>query len=772
MRVSKFIKVHKDVLIEYIYDDGNNISEPYKILLNIRDNSLSYVAASASSTGNSQTNQLHLLDSVTGNYGLVNTTNYSFLQLRDYASGFPIRHDKIKVHIPVNYTFGENLGFYMKIIGFDFNNQNAYSFANFYFDITNIDQSSLLEYNSPPFLFQEKLWGKNITFEVPSLYAVARQRVGNSVRANSINANLSNNAGFSLTAPIFLEFSFLQQKRTVNRVTTYTVAPKIQVSLPQAPDFENLGVMIAHSKVGDFFEIYGTFNGDINQFDDFINGSVQLGNRYYVTYTITLFEQNIRGKTFTITVLDNFNEKIEYRPIIKYSTTTAIIDVEMNIIDAVDNTSIYRRASYGMLQDEVAKYSLFLMKINLANASKPKIYNIKSPEGAGIFGQTGQNRKLEEMKRNVVLEPVKINYTVLADKFNVVAKSDNVLVGSKNFYGIGKLEIILQPFDNIIQFKIAKDVTQTNPGTANNLVTKPEYMDMTNMGEIKFIIKDDKVTFETGLYFASNEVDLANGFVVFKIPSSRMNDIKKIADGGNRLFYVISRTDTGTTVVYSGLFKIFDTLQNINLLADKVNQAQDSFVVLPDSQIGGVANVTRRTVTNVIPAGAIKTSGSFTPTTNANQNNNNQSNQTNNTSSDSSSKSSLRMGLQVFEVNTDSSLSVNGYAFTSNNIKAVLNLPSAPINLTMKGDSLYANGGLLERLEPLAKKLELRYINTPELKTVYDQIQNDFKTTQLSVTTTSSKAGKLVGTSSVKLRENMDGTVKGGAKKAGKLGKN
>ena len=36
MRVSKYIKAHKDILLEYIYDDGNNISEKYDILLNIK----------------------------------------------------------------------------------------------------------------------------------------------------------------------------------------------------------------------------------------------------------------------------------------------------------------------------------------------------------------------------------------------------------------------------------------------------------------------------------------------------------------------------------------------------------------------------------------------------------------------------------------------------------------------------------------------------------------------------------------------------------------
>lgn len=44
MKVSKFIKVHKDVLLEYVYDDNNNIGDPYKILVNIKDNNYSYVA--------------------------------------------------------------------------------------------------------------------------------------------------------------------------------------------------------------------------------------------------------------------------------------------------------------------------------------------------------------------------------------------------------------------------------------------------------------------------------------------------------------------------------------------------------------------------------------------------------------------------------------------------------------------------------------------------------------------------------------------------------
>ena len=137
--------------------------------------------------------------------------------------------------------------------------------------------------------------------------------------------------------------------------------------------------MVKHSTEGDFFEIYGTYNDNIAEFKKFIDDSVKMGHRYYVQYNVTTYEQNIRGKTTTVTVHDGFNETIEYRPIIKFSTTSAIIDVEMRLIDSVDDSYILRRASYGMLQDEVSKYSTSMLKINLLELviSKPYYSIIK-----------------------------------------------------------------------------------------------------------------------------------------------------------------------------------------------------------------------------------------------------------------------------------------------------------------------------------------------------------------------------------------------------------
>ena len=409
-KISKFVKIHKDVLLEYIYNDGNLIGEAYDILVNSRDQTYSYIANDSSGTNNTVGNQLFKIDQIANKYGKVNPDYYSFLQLKNYGSSIPVRHDTIKIHLPINYTFGEYLGFYIKVYAFDYQNRETYDLSNFYFDMTDVNQQYLLNFSSPPLLFQEKLWGKNIQIEIPAVSEVAAQRVNNRPKDNSINANLTNGTGLSLTAPVFIEYQFITSIQTVNGVTTYLTTPKTVITVPQSPEFEKLGVVIKESTQGDFFEIYGTYNDSIGEFNQFINNSVELGNRYYVQYTITMYEQNIRGKSSTFTVTDNFNETIEFRPIIKYSTTTAIIDVEMRLIDAVDESYIIRNASYGMLQDQVSKYSLSLMKINLKNAHKPKIYNIKNsidPSLVGSANALGLGKKtqaVDQMQMLVLVE--------------------------------------------------------------------------------------------------------------------------------------------------------------------------------------------------------------------------------------------------------------------------------------------------------------------------------------------------------------------------------
>ena len=579
-KISKYVKLDKDILLEYVYNDGNLIGEQYKILVDSRTRRQSYVAGDTSATGNTGLNQLFSLDSITGKYGKVNTDYYSYLQYKNYSSGTPVRHDTLRFHIPVNWTFGENLGFYVKVYTFDSNNEKTYDISNFYFDMTNVDQQYMMSFSTPALLFQEKLWGKSIAIDIPAPSEVAAQLANGVAKPNSLNYNLTNGVGISSTSPIFIDFYFIKSIQVINGVTSYTLGQKVSTTVPQTPEFERLGLKIEHSKNGDFFEIYGTYNENITEFKKFIEDSVRIGRKYYVQYNLTMYEQNVRGKTTTVTILNNFNETVDYRPIIKYSTTTAILDVEMRLIDLVDDSYILRRASYGMLQDEVAKYSLNLMKINLANAMKPKVYNIKNSIDASLLGKTNaMGRTTMPMGRSgagfkvgiaknkgnptglpvspdinmgTMMETIKVPYPVLVEKFNVVGKSDNALISNNTFYGNGKMQVQIYPFDNILKFIIASGDVNT-----------PNYLDMSGLGEIKLVIKNDIQSVEFPLMIESTDIDLKIGQVVFKIPQSKFMNVKKIFTSGVNLFYITATNQSNTTLIYTGLFQIFDTTSNV-----------------------------------------------------------------------------------------------------------------------------------------------------------------------------------------------------------------
>jgi hypothetical protein len=91
-KLSKFIKLEKNILLEYIYNDSNLISEPYNIVVNSKYKSNSYIAADSSITNNTQNNQLFKIDTISSRYGKLDTDNYSFLQIKNYSSGNPIQH--------------------------------------------------------------------------------------------------------------------------------------------------------------------------------------------------------------------------------------------------------------------------------------------------------------------------------------------------------------------------------------------------------------------------------------------------------------------------------------------------------------------------------------------------------------------------------------------------------------------------------------------------------------------------------------------------------
>jgi hypothetical protein len=273
-----------------------------------------------------------------------------------------------------------------------------------------------------------------------------------------------------------------------------------------------------------------------------------------------------------------------------------------------------------MLQDEVAKYALKLIKINLDKASKPKIYNIKNAIDPSLVGLSnsmgslklkqrppmpaqqisassagsilGNSTNISEVSQTlnqlgtspintgglvsnaptnvssaggtnnitpgsggVVIETVQVPFPVLVDRYEIIAKSENALFNSKTFFGMGKIQILLYPFDNVVRFSIA-----------SGLSTSPAYFDLSRFDQIRLTFKSDKTEVSFPLYIEAGVVDLKGGQCVFKVTQNKFQDIKKIYDSGINIFYITGTSKSNTSVIYTGLFKIFDNKVNVSEL--------------------------------------------------------------------------------------------------------------------------------------------------------------------------------------------------------------
>jgi hypothetical protein len=160
------------------------------------------------------------------------------------------------------------------------------------------------------------------------------------------------------------------------------------------------------------------------------------------------------------------------------------------------------------------------------------------------------------------------------------------------FYGFGKIQILLYPFDNVVKFYIA-----TGPDS------KPEYFNLTGISEISFVIKNDQNQITFPLFTESGDINLAIGQVVFKVNQNRFNEIKKIYDSGVNVFYITGKSQSTTSVIYTGLFKIYDSKSNVSALNDQAAFAAtvNPSIILDPNTTKETAIVTRKLINEQAP---------------------------------------------------------------------------------------------------------------------------------------------------------------------------
>jgi len=574
----KYLNLDQNVLLEWEYS-SQNITENYTIWSDLTKNTRNFLSTT---NINNIDHNLFVVDPAYKKYSKIDPTKFNFLKIQSYSTA-PILYDKITIYFPSSYNFGVYYGFYLKMQAYDFIGKKLYPLSNFYFDKSQAQSiDGVIEYAdqlmnlATPFTYNQKEWGKYLTYFVPSVYNTANQRLinpdVNKVLPDSVNDHLTDSMGLNLSSPIYLEFSFISSKQTVFNIPYFYMGDIYKTSISLQPEYQTLGVMIEESTQGDFFEIYGVYNNSNENLDNFVNDLESKGRSINIEYIVTLYEENlISGFPVTFLVTENFSQKIEYRPIIKYSNTTAAIDVEMKIIDMVDNSSFSRFASIGLTKN-LLKYGKTLSRIEVSNLSKPKIYNYKYDKVYDL--KTSSN--VTDISIVKVPFPILINnYKILANNYNPGTDSD--------YKGMGLLNIILTPFDNIMKFQIAKQNSPTDPITPYNL------SEILLNSKLNLVFKSDTKTIQKDIYFQTDENKFELGVVVFKINQEDIPVLKQMNKEKSDNFYIILTSNKTKTLLYSGKFKIFE---NLKFLDVKTTPASSSGVTLVDLALKDVPSTT------------------------------------------------------------------------------------------------------------------------------------------------------------------------------------
>jgi len=582
---SEFKQIHRDILLEWVYDSKNLILEPYKILTNSKDLINSYISYDSTITNNNQDNSLVLIDAPSNKFGKVDTSRYTFLSIKEYVSPTAIQHDRVKIYLPVNYKFGEYQGFYLRLYTYDFFNKKLFEISNLFIDVNDLNQLQLIKTLSNPILYQDKVWDRFIELNVPSVYSIALQRDSNGTIPDSVNYNLTDGIGLSQTAPIFIDFRFISKVTTIAGVSTYLTTQKVIQQIPQIPQLQALSLYMQEAVNGDYFEIYPMYNGTFENFVLFIDSSLLLGRYYYLEFDITVFEENIKGKTLTYRIENDFTEIVEFRPIIKYSSTKAIIDVEMKLINKDDGNIVTRKAAYGLKPDQLSKYLINSKKINVRDTFKPKIYS-KNQFSLYSIDAIGKTPNVQTEISVPVPELLPIVGKFVENEKIISAYSRSALNRTssnkiENYHLMGKMKIGIRPFDNIFKFILAfKSV-----GESNTL----EPVDLTNCQDLKLIFKSDDKMIEFSQYF-TGETAPKFGVCQFRIDESKFLDIKNLNKLGSNVFYITTTNQGFRNILYSGLFTILDTAQSVGELETNSTGIDLGITVVADN----VAIATRR----------------------------------------------------------------------------------------------------------------------------------------------------------------------------------
>jgi len=455
-------------------------------------------------------------------------------------------YDTIKLHLRTGYSFSgrgyDGFLFQTKIK----RNSGVYN----YFNSTVYLNSSNFEIQNPnPFILGETSYSKYIEIKVPSLVQMFSSNTneefkdtffGTQGTLGSISTSINYEFDFKLISSVFTDNGYEYIKLGEGK----------SIVLPREDEFVDLSVNIEHATDGDYFNIFGTKDGSIAGFENYINTRMQTsGDDLTVFYEIQVSEQlglnYINTFTNTFTQTAEFDKPIVFRPVIMNSSISSnfLLSVNMRVYNETDNTQIVKTAS--LIYGQPKKYGKKLLKLNLnSNFSPTVVYN--------TLPNTSVNRELNSFVNSIRPTVGETKYVPVAlDTYGIMAGSTGVTIDGANANstngfvyekeGVGTINLS-KVSDNFVKFK----VVQPDGDTLKSI-------SLVNAEDMVLIIKsgtiEQRISHDPGF----PGVDMGAGEVFFKIPKAvavrfDQSDTNQYADK----FYINIKNGSTESLLYFG----------------------------------------------------------------------------------------------------------------------------------------------------------------------------------------------------------------------------
>ena len=455
-------------------------------------------------------------------------------------------YDTIKLHLRTGYSFSgrgyDGFLFQTKIK----RNSGVYN----YFNSTVYLNSSNFEIQNPnPFILGETSYSKYIEIKVPSLVQMFSSNTneefkdtffGTQGTLDSISTSINYEFDFKLISSVFTDNGYEYIKLGEGK----------SIVLPREDEFVDLSVNIEHATDGDYFNIFGTKDGSIAGFENYINTRMQTsGDDLTVFYEVQVSEQlglnYINTFTNTFTQTAEFDKPIVFRPVIMNSSISSnfLLSVNMRVYNETDNTQIVKTAS--LIYGQPKKYGKKLLKLNLnSNFSPTIVYN--------TLPNTSVNRELNSFVNSIRPTVGETKYVPVAlDTYGIMAGSTGVTIDGANTNstngfvyekeGVGTINLS-KVSDNFVKFK----VVQPDGDTLKSI-------SLVNAEDMVLIIKsgtiEQRISHDPGF----PGVDMGAGEVFFKIPKAvavrfDQSDTNQYADK----FYINIKNGSTESLLYFG----------------------------------------------------------------------------------------------------------------------------------------------------------------------------------------------------------------------------